>query len=348
MVLLLSLLLVVEIAPATPDVPNRQPQVAAAGKLLGVTYGAGDSIYFVSSKDGGRRFSAPVLVAAKGKLSLGMHRGPRIAMAPKTIIVTAIAGEQGGGKDGDLLAWRSTDEGKTWSVPVRVNDVAGSAREGLHAMAFGGKDTLFAAWLDLREKGTRIYGAVSVDGGATWSPNRLVYQSPSGTVCQCCHPSVAIDSGGNISVMFRNSLDGARDMYLTKSTDSGATFSQAKKVGAGTWKLEACPMDGGAVVVNALGEPGTIWRRDHAVFVTQGTEAERSLAFGKNPTAVAGKRGFYAAWTTEQQLVFWRPGGDQPETIDDSGAFPALAALPNGMVAIAWEAQGRIKIEVLK
>jgi hypothetical protein len=345
---LIALLLAVEIAPATPDVPNRQPQLASAGKVVAVTYGAGNSIYFAASRDGGVKFGAPVVVSSKGKLSLGMHRGPRIAMVPKAIVISAVVGEQGGGKDGDLLAWRSIDAGKTWSDPVRVNDVAGSAREGLHAMAFGGKDALYAAWLDLRAPGTRIYGSISRDGGATWSANQLVYESPSGTVCQCCHPSVAVDSGGNIFVMFRNSLDGSRDMYTTKSTDFGATFAGAKKAGMGTWKLDACPMDGGGLVVDATGQPGTIWRREHSIFVTQAAEAEKSLAFGRNPTAVANRVGFYAAWTTEKQVIFWRPGGDQPAVIDDDGAFPALAAVANGTVAIAWEAQGRIKIDVVK
>ena len=96
----------------------------------------------------------------------------------------------------------------------------------------------------------RVYGASSEDGGGTWSASRLVYASPSGAVCTCCHPSVAVDDDGGVSVMFRNALGGSRDMYVARSTDGGRTFPPAAKVGAGTWKLEACPMDGGALAVD--------------------------------------------------------------------------------------------------
>jgi hypothetical protein len=148
-------------------------------------------------------------------LSLGNHRGPRVAVAGDAVIVTAIAGTLGGGKDGDLMAWRSADGGRTWSPAVKVNDVDGAAREGLHAMAARGS-TVVTAWLDLRAKGTQLYASISSDAGRTWSRNILVYQSPSGTICQCCHPSLAITEAGEILVMFRNALDGHRDFYLAR------------------------------------------------------------------------------------------------------------------------------------
>ena len=65
--------------------------------------------------------------------------------------------------------------------------------------------------------GTKLYGARSRDGGVTWSKNVLIYESPDGTICQCCHPSAAFDPGGQVLVMWRNCLGGARDMYLKSS-----------------------------------------------------------------------------------------------------------------------------------
>ncbi|KAJ3054740.1 hypothetical protein HK102_011471, partial [Quaeritorhiza haematococci] len=55
--------------------------------------------------------------------------------------------------------------------------------------------------------------------------------------------------------MWRNSLKGARDLFLADSSDGGRTFSPAEKLGRGTWPLNACPMDGGAVAVGPAG-PG--------------------------------------------------------------------------------------------
>src|SRR5712691_7359437 len=235
------LLLAVTIAPATADKTYRQPQLAARGEHVGIAFGAGNSIYFAGSRDHGRTFATPVRVSSRGELSLGMHRGPRVAYSERGIVISAVVGETGRGQDGDLMAWRSRDGGRSWSGPRRLNGVVGSAREGLHGMASDGKDTVFAAWLDLREKGTRVRGSISRDGGDTWSADRLVYESPSGTVCQCCHPSVAVDGSGRVHVMFRNALEGSRDMYLARSANGGKTFEPAQKVGQGTWKLDACP-----------------------------------------------------------------------------------------------------------
>ncbi len=69
-----------------------------------------------------------------------------------SITITAIGGTQGKGRDGDILAYRSHDLGKNWLGPVKVNDVDGSGREGLHAMTSGDDGALWCVWLDLREK----------------------------------------------------------------------------------------------------------------------------------------------------------------------------------------------------
>lgn len=340
-------LLGVQIAPAAAGTPNRQPHLVARGDDVAVAYGAGSAIYFAASADGAATFGPPVMVSSKGELALGMHRGPRVAYTRQGIVISAVVGEQGKGKDGDVMAWRSVDGGRSWSEPVRVNDVPGSAREGLHAMAFGGRDTLFAAWLDLREKGTQIYGSVSRDGGSTWSENRLVYRSPSGTVCQCCHPSVAVDRSGVILVMFRNASEGSRDMYLARSADGGKTFEEAQKVGRGTWKLDACPMDGGGVTVDEKGSVATIWRREGTVFATREGDPEKSLGEGRNPTTVATKTGVYTAWT-EGTSVRVKTQGAEPETVDEDGAFPALAAVRDGSAVVAWESKGAIVIRKVR
>ena len=111
----LAFLLATQIAPQWADLPNRQPQLSSDGTRLGLTYGAGNSIFYAGSNDSGKTWTKPVLVATPGKMSLGLRRGPRIAMTSGAIVISAVAGKQGGGADGDLLAWRSVDGGRTWS-----------------------------------------------------------------------------------------------------------------------------------------------------------------------------------------------------------------------------------------
>ncbi len=120
---------------------------------------------------------------------------------------------------------------------------------------------VYAVWLGVNNpKGQSVYGARSPDGGKTWNKNIIVYSSPSGTVCECCRPSVEV-TGNNVYVMFRNFLNGNRDFYLTESSDNGKTFGQAQKLGSGSWKLDGCPMDGGGIAINKNKTPETVWRR---------------------------------------------------------------------------------------
>src|ERR1041385_3244473 len=115
-------LLAIEVGAVSPGIPNRQPQLAAGYGMVALTFAAGPSIYFAASKDGGASFSAPQRVAEVKILATGRHRGPRVAILKDAIVITAVAGEKTGGEpshglpaDGDLIAWRSLDRGKTWS-----------------------------------------------------------------------------------------------------------------------------------------------------------------------------------------------------------------------------------------
>ena len=185
-----------------------QPQAAVGDDgAVHVVYGTGDAVQYCQSPDGGTTFGKPMPAFRVPHMSLGMRRGPRIVKTRSAIVVTAIGGQVGKGRDGDVVAWRSMDDGKTWQGPVRVNDAADSAREGLHAMASGADGSIWCVWLDLRDKKSEIYATVSKDDGATWAANQCVYRSPDGSVCECCHPSVVV-SGNSVHVMFRNSIGG--------------------------------------------------------------------------------------------------------------------------------------------
>jgi len=260
-----------------------QPQVATSGSRAFVACGQGDRVFVLASKDAGRTFGSPVALPTTGKLMLGMRRGPRVAISGRAVVVSAVYGQKGGGADGDLFSWRSRDEGRTWVGPVRVSDVPGAAREGLHAMAASSTGRLAATWLDLRGGGTEIWAASSDDGGASWGKNVRVYRSPDGHVCECCHPSAAFGPKGELYVMFRNWLGGARDMYLSASRDGGATFGAAQRLGVGTWPLNACPMDGGSIGVAADGSVTTVWRRGGRVYLSQPGKPETEVGEGFQP-----------------------------------------------------------------
>ncbi len=317
--------------PAAPDMPLRQPQLAVRDAFVALSYGAGREIWTAASSDGGVHFGKAVRVARVETLPLGRHRGPRVTVTNGVIVVTAVADK------GDLLSWRSADGGKSWGKGRRVNDVPGAAREGLHALASDAKGRVFAAWLDLRRAGTRLYGAFSLNAGVSWSPNVLIYESPDGTICECCHPSAEIAEDGTVWLMWRNNLAGARDLYVTRSRD-GLHFAPAKKTGNGTWTLNACPMDGGGLATSNQ-RVVTAWRRESSIYFNEPGKPELRVGGGRDVTLTAARGRATAAWTEGPALRLWHEGASAPETLAEHGAAPALAALFDGTVLAAWEEQ---------
>ncbi|MGD1095696.1 MAG: sialidase family protein [Bryobacteraceae bacterium] len=335
-------MLSLNLGPMGPDAPAREPQMVAIGSTVALTFGAGTGIYFSSSSDSGKTFSTPVGVAQADNVLLTHHRGPRIAFTNHAIVITAVMSRNA--EDGDLIAWRSTDGGKTWSKGVLINDVPGASMEGLHSLAADGKETLFAAWLDKRSRhGTKLYGAHSADGGLTWSKNVMIYQSPEGTICECCHPSVAIDAAGQILVMWRNWLAGSRDMYLARSGD-GVTFSKPEKMGMGTWQLNACPMDGGGLAISQ-NRVVTAWRREHEIFLAAPGEKEVGIGEGMDVAIAAAPEGVYAVWSTPAGIRALLPGKKESISLSPKGTFPNIVALSTGHALAAWEDAGGIQIQ---
>lgn len=310
---LLAVLIIVCILPfcTQPKFQTKEDFVIANGQMpnlvkdnednLHLVYGSGDSIMYTHSSDKGQTFSNPLLISILPKLAAAHTRGPQIAATTKGLMVVACNSQ------GDIFSYNKTGSGN-WKQAGKVNDVDTIANENLMALGADGQNA-FAVWLDLREnKQNKIYGAKSIDGGTTWSKNTLVYASPDTTVCECCKPSVVVN-GNKVYVMFRNWLQGNRDLYLIQSTDAGSTFAEAKKLGNGSWKLKGCPMDGGGLAVSDNEEIHTVWRRKGKIYASIPGKTEKEIGEGKGCTLTTVNGKPFYAWTENGQVVVINPGG---------------------------------------
>jgi hypothetical protein len=310
----------------------QQPQIASNGRDVGIVFGAKNSIYYTHNQN------EPVRVADAPVLSLGNHRGPRIAFTAGAIVITVGVGpaDQQYGPN-TLRSWRSTDAGKTWSAGPDLS-MPGTGGMGFQAIASDGKTGLWAAWIGPHDGHPALYAAHSENQGVTWSKQQVL----SETVCECCHPTVAVSADGAVHILFRNSLDGNRDPFLATAKD-GEHF-QFTKLGQGSWPIQACPMDGGGLG-EFRGDVISIWRRQGDLFLARPDgRAEERLDAGRNASIALGEAGIYAVWSGAEGLMAKTPGKG-PYLLSKTGAFPVIAS--QGAVIAAWEENGKIRTQRL-
>jgi hypothetical protein len=114
---------------------------------LHIVYGSGDSILYVSSKDG-KSFSIPSLIAMLPKLFASSMRGPQIAATADGLIVLACT------KNGNIYSYKQGTTGK-WSQAVKLNEDNETAMEALTGLGADGKN-VFAIWLSVEGKGQTV------------------------------------------------------------------------------------------------------------------------------------------------------------------------------------------------
>ncbi|WP_128544174.1 sialidase family protein [Larkinella soli] len=310
------------------------------GGAVHLVLGQKNTILYSVSKDNGQTFSAPVAIDSLSGYHIGASRGPQIAATPRHVVITAID------RAGNVLAWSLDRPSGRWTKRIRVTDQPDIAKEGFVALAVDSALNFHAVWLDLRnDRRNKLAEARSTDGGRTWSANRILYRSAAGTICECCQPTVAA-RGRHVAVMFRNNLNGCRDMYLLASSDYGQTFGDTVRLGQGTWPLEACPMDGGGMALGPAGIPATIWRRREQLYTVHPGELEAEAGTGRNPKVAVSRRGETYAWQADGRVWAQMPGSNSPVPLG-SGGFPKLATLADDRVLCVWEQDGSVVSQIL-
>ncbi len=304
---------------------------------LHIVYGSGDSILYIFSKNG-RVFSEPQLVAVLPQLFASAMRGPQVAATNKFVVITAC------NKGGDIFSFNKSGSDK-WSTGVRVNNKRETAKEALMSLSADNSLT-YATWLSVNgPKGQVLMGARSLDGGKVWQKNSVVYTSPDGSICECCKPSVVVKDR-RIYAMFRNWLNGSRDLYFIQSSNGGNSFGQAEKLGQGTWKLNGCPMDGGGIAINSKNIPQTVWRREGKIFAYSPNMLEKELGEGKASTIASVNNKNVYAWIENGNIVFINAGGQKQ--IIGKGTQPVLKVLNNKEVFCLYESDKSVKGTILK
>src|SRR6266566_4987267 len=196
-------------------------------------------ILFTRSSDGGATFSTPIAVSSRPSYR------PQVAVDSAGNI--NVAWTEGFNGPFDVVFSRSSDGGATFTAP-KVISYLSEVDLGFR-MALDSKGNLYAVW-DTQPYGN-IYLSHSSDGGATFSYTAIT-NNTSGTGPQ--GQQIAIDSSDNINVVWQDISPGNYDIFFTRSSDGGATFSTPEN-------LSNDPGDSGnpQIVVDSSGNINVGW-----------------------------------------------------------------------------------------
>jgi hypothetical protein len=264
---------------------------------------------------------------------LGMGRGPQIASTGNHTVITAV------NEKGNIYSWKLNTNSQKWEGPSRINDADTVAKEGFVAITKGKGNDIYAVWNDLRSSNNQIYGSVSTNGGISWGKNKLIYASPDTTICECCKISIVYDHADKVYVMWRNQLNGFRDMYLIALEDGMRKISSPVKLGNGTWKLKGCPMDGGNLYSDEKGGITTTWRREGDIFLCEPGKEEVKLGKGKTPVVTKNKLGTQVLWSDNNEILSFSSTSKDVHVVG-KGRYPGIIS-QEGLTLAFWETENK-------
>ncbi len=297
---------------------DRQPVAVTA------TFDAKGRLWLASVKNGhvmvshsgdqGKTFSTPVVVNPESEfVAADGENRPKILVAGNGNIYVSYTQSLEMPFAGNVRFSRSVDGGKSFSIPVTVNDNLELFTHRFDSMGINERGQIYIAWLDKRDasdankkgekySGITIYYAVSDDEGKSFKAN----VKAADHTCECCRVAMAIDTDGTPVIAWRNIFGkNVRDHAMLRLDGN----SQPIRLSYDNWEVDACPHHGPAASIARDGVYHFVWFDNaperHGLFYAyssdQGRNFSSPLNFGNfkaqasHPTALSlGKRVFIA------------------------------------------------------
>lgn len=207
--------------------------------------GASSDISFSRSSDHGATFSAPKSLS----LNVGNSTSAQLAVDLNGNVTVAWENDSPG--NFDIFVSRSTDGGQNFSTPKNLSNSPGLSRTPQIAVDLGGNINVLWADNAPPNSSTDIFFSRSGNGGATFSAPQNISNSAGFSA----NPSLAVDSGGNINLVWEDSTPGNRDIFFSQSLDAGATFSAPQNL-SNNAGLSSVPL----IVADKNGDLNVVWQ----------------------------------------------------------------------------------------
>lgn len=240
----------------------------------------GADLYYIASNDLGESWTEPQRINnIPGEVSDHGENSPQFFLAPDEMTLYAFwSARDPKNPAGTHIRFSKAGAMQTvWSPAITIDDDPTPNSHGFQGASVGPDGTLYAAWLDGRDKdasktldytagSSAVYLTTSKDNGKTWSKNQRIAIN----VCPCCRVSFGFTAGRAV-VAWRGVDNGdLRDIHTAMSTDNGASWSQPNLVNRDNWKIKGCPHVGPSLATigdnlfvvwfsEAAGKPGIFY-----------------------------------------------------------------------------------------
>ena len=194
----------------------------------------------------------------------------------------------------------STDGGTTWTQSKRLSTTSGGS--AYPTIAVDASGDLHAFWHDDTPGNSEIYYRKSSDGGATWSTSKRLTWTPGGSF----GPVTVFDSQGNFHMVWYDETPANHEIYYTKSTDGGITWSTSKRL---TWTSGGSYLP--VIAVDSSDNLHVVWYDD--------TPGNSEIYYKKSSNGGA-------TWTPSQRLT-WTSG---------YSSCPVIAVDASGNLHVVW------------
>lgn len=232
-------------------------------------------------------------------------------------------GSSGSAKPGQIRYRRFAGDGATPGPETRLDASDALATESrLPDLACTGDDVVLVAWQDARSGSDAIY--FEFNDGSGWQGDALVTGSDAGNASA---PKVALGSGSppRLYVAWQDDRDGGSDLYMTYSSNGGASWATPQRVNLGVspgsepveeWDLSADGTQVTLVFTDSRNYAGTELRRD--VFTVWSDDGGASfdgperLDLGSSPGA-ADSLELVGASDAGGSVAVWSDRRDDPD-----------------------------------
>jgi len=172
-------------------------------------------IYYKKSTNGGSSWTTKRLT-----WNSGSSVRPEIAVDSSDNIHLVWRDDTSGNRE--IYYKKSTNVGATWGLTKRLTWNTGLSI--VPVIATDSSNNIYVVWYDSSPGNWELYNKKSTNGGGTWlGTRRLTWNSGSSL-----RPAVAVDSNGNIHLVWEEESTGNLEIFFKRSTNGGSSWTTTR------------------------------------------------------------------------------------------------------------------------